>query len=224
MQYLANVKPLDCVPVIQEPHQSYPAGYVSSLEDHVAALERSLNEKLPGTSTDHLESRDQLMNSRAAKPSIDSTFNSNPYYFDPQNGHSSEAERGWQWQQPQSPTIMTEAMAIPLSGRANDHSSPPDFAAQSVASASQLASSLPIQRMIIPKSDGPEDIPTATAASFFRTYFQSIHPQYPFLSIQDCSNWYNEWKMAPPHNPLTGWPAYFVKMVRYFRIQPYFMS
>jgi hypothetical protein len=46
-----------------------------------------------------------------------------------------------------------------------------------------------------------EDIPTAAAASFFRTYFQSIHPQYP--------------------NPISGWPAFFVKMVRLLSVFHY---
>jgi hypothetical protein len=61
-----------------------------------------------------------------------------------------------------------------------------------------------------------EDIPTAAAASFFRTYFQSIHPQYPFLSVGECGDWYTEWKMAPANAPISGWPAFFVKMVRHF--------
>ena len=199
---------------MQEQHQSYPAGYVSSLEEHVAALERTLNEKLPGASPDHLVLRDHFVNSHTAgEPSLDPALSHNPYFYEIQNGTSPEADRSWQWQTPQTPNILTGAMAIPIGSRANDHSSPPDIAAQSIASASQLASSFPIQRMVTPKSDGPEDIPTATAASFFRTYFNTIHPQYPFLSIKDCADWYNEWRRAPPDQPLTGWPAYFVKMV-----------
>jgi hypothetical protein len=66
-----------------------------------------------------------------------------------------------------------------------------------------------------------EDIPTAAAASFFRTYFQSIHPQYPFLGVKECGEWYTEWKMAPASNPISGWPAFFVKMVRLLSVFHY---
>ena len=157
--------------MIQEPHQSYPAGYVSSLEDHVALLERTLNEKLPGTSPDHLELRGQPLNSHAVESSLDPALNPHSYLFEPQNGNSPEADRSWQWQQPQTPTIMTGAMAIPLGGRINDHSSPPDFAAQSIASTSQLASSFPTQRFIQPKTDGPEDIPVCKRVPNYSVVF-----------------------------------------------------
>ncbi|KAL2069445.1 hypothetical protein VTL71DRAFT_14124 [Oculimacula yallundae] len=207
----------DCAPVIQEPHQSYPAGYVSSLEDHVAALERQLNEQLPGTSPNHLLSRtgDQFVNQQVGESSTVMGLNGqNAYYFDHQSGQSPEAERSWQWQLPHTPTIMPGAIAIPPgNGRPNDHSSPPDYVAHSIASTSHIATSFPSQRLAISKSDGPEDVPTATAASFFRTYFQFIHPQYPFLSIKDCGEWYTEWKSASPSTPISGWPAYFVKMI-----------
>lgn len=57
------------------------------------------------------------------------------------------------------------------------------------------------------------DIPLHAAASFFRTYFTVIHPQYPFLDTKICSDYYIAWRNSLPNNTLVGWPAFFVKMV-----------
>ncbi len=67
-----------------------------------------------------------------------------------------------------------------------------------------IAQDIPIP----PRSD---EISTSTGASFFQTYFQFIHPQYPFLDLQECGDWYLQWKMAP--TAISKWPAFFVKMV-----------
>ncbi|CAK7207372.1 hypothetical protein SEUCBS139899_010182 [Sporothrix eucalyptigena] len=40
------------------------------------------------------------------------------------------------------------------------------------------------------------DISVAQAASFFRTYFSVVHPQYPFLDMQLCSGYYLAWKQS----------------------------
>lgn len=209
----------ECLPVIQEPQQSYPAGYVSSLENHVATLERTLNDRFPGTSNDHLDFRSQQMNnphSFAESSSLDTTFSANPFLFDLGNsGNSPDADTSWQWQVPQTPALLSGPVDIPHSSmrRGTNHSSTPEFTSHSVLSASQFPYNLSTHQGKPRTQDGPEDIPTATAASFFKTYFQFIHPQYPFLCVKQCSEWYNEWKLAPPDAPISGWPAYFVKMV-----------
>ena len=57
------------------------------------------------------------------------------------------------------------------------------------------------------------DIPIPVVASFFQTYFAVIHPQYPFLDIEVCADYYTAWKDAPPDAAPVGWPAFFVNMV-----------
>jgi hypothetical protein len=59
----------------------------------------------------------------------------------------------------------------------------------------------------------PNNIPLWAAASFFRTYFTMIHPQYPFLDIKECEDYYNQWKASLPNSATVGWPNFFVNMV-----------
>lgn len=101
------------------------------------------------------------------------------------------------------------------SGRAEHESAKPsDFMAHALSSSAPRNPSIRQVQEVSTKPEGVDEIPTATAASFFRTYFQAIHPQYPFLSVKECGDWYDEWKLAPAGNPISGWPAFFVKMVR----------
>ena len=203
----------ECSPVIQETYQNYPAGYVPALEHHAAMLERSLNEKYPGAAPDHLDFvRNQYLGhqtTNAPGQSGNTIFQNYEY----QAGTSPEVERPWQWQVPQTPDVFGQQLdATLLDGDlGQSHSSPPDLIVQALSASPLMAPGLPVQPMS--RQEGMDEIPTATAASFFRTYFQFIHPQYPFLSIKDCGDFYTEWKMAPANRPISGWPAFFVKMV-----------
>lgn len=122
-------------------------------------------------------------------------------------GSYPEMEGMWEW--PQNPAGLGDSQ-IGTFG----HSSPPDFGALP-------AQTLPLARTpaaypstgLGVRTETLDQVPVATAASFFRTYFQVVHPQYPFLSLKDCGDWYEAWKMAPPECPIVGWPAFFVKMV-----------
>ena len=127
---------------------------------------------------------------------------------------SPDAERMWNWQPTQIPAVFGEPADGPVHDRygAQNHSSPPDLTAQTLSATPRMTASVPTHS-IAPRPEVVDEIPTATAASFFRTYFQFIHPQYPFLSIKDCGDSYTEWKMAPANNPISGWRAFFVKMV-----------
>ena len=205
-----------CTPVIQETFQNYPVGYVPALENHAAMLERTLNEKYPGAAPDHLDSVRTLYLRPQTSTSLPSPGPSFPQTFDLQSGTSPDAERNsmWNWQPNQTPAVFGSRDEGPIfDGQGGqNHSSPPDLTAQALSATPRLAASLPAQS-ITTRSEAVDEIPTATAASFFRTYFQAIHPQYPFLSIKECGDWYTEWKMAPPNSPIAGWPAFFVKMV-----------
>ncbi|KAH8680364.1 hypothetical protein BGZ61DRAFT_520184 [Ilyonectria robusta] len=59
----------------------------------------------------------------------------------------------------------------------------------------------------------PNDILLPVAASFFRSYFTVIHPQYPFLDIKLCAEYYTAWKGSLPNAVPIGWPAFFVNMI-----------
>lgn len=184
-------------------------------------LERTLNERYPGTSLDHLEGvRTQYLGSQASVTPGDV---GQSYSYDYLPGTSPDTERIWQWQMPQTPAVPSGRMggAMQMRELGASHPSPPDLTRPSPPdySSQQLSSSAPRRdsvqqvQVVSTKPEGVDEIPTATAASFFRTYFQAIHPQYPFLSVKDCGDWYDEWKMAPAGNLISGWPAFFVKMV-----------
>lgn len=66
----------------------------------------------------------------------------------------------------------------------------------------------------------PVDISLPAAASFFGTYFNVIHPQYPFLDIKSCTEYYVQWRERGANASLVGWPAFFVNMVWHLSCYP----
>ena len=188
----------ECAPVPQETFETYPAGYVSALEKHAAMLERSLNESFPGIAPDHLN-RNECRGSISELHHTSSCHQlprpmENPYQdftMDdiPQNRRSLDFAVHPSLHQSTSPVLVTAS-----------YISPPAMSQHTVASEKV--------------TEEAEEVPTVTAASFFRTYFQFIHPQYPFLSVRQCTDWYISWKLAKQSNEeFTGWPAFFVKLV-----------
>lgn len=207
----------ECVAVVQEQYQTYPTGYVQALENHAAMLEHTLNEQFPGTAMDHLDAVRVRQQSIPALATIQASSTQLPPIpiFGSQPSVSPEFERSRLWHQPSSIPVIESS----LIGRSlQNHPSPPDFAllsAQTLSESPSLTAGTRNQ-ILTTRTETLDEIPTSTAASFFQTYFQCVHPQYPFLSIEDCSAWYTEWKMAPAGSPISGWPAFFVKMVRDF--------
>ncbi|RDW69241.1 hypothetical protein BP6252_08261 [Coleophoma cylindrospora] len=192
-----------CLPVPQEVHEQYPVRYVQSLELHAADLERKLNERLPGSAADHL-----------------------PFMISPQREPPRRSVERGSHVLFQEPTVLRNPRSPYYVGTLRDEWHPPELvpdAAARIRSSPQdlstfadyyragTSSMSPPQDYHVPAAT--EDITISTAASFFRTYFAYIHPQYPFLSIEDCNEWYLQWKTAPKHLPIRGWPAFFVKMI-----------
>jgi hypothetical protein len=178
-------------------------------------LERIINEQFPGTAPDHLDSvRTQYLGGGSAAGPSHNSQNYTPRQLDFNTGTSPDGDSIWNWQ-PQTPNAAGTGQAYFHTGAQGQNNPSPDLAVQASPTPPR---SLPRLSGQITESrpEAMEDIPTAAAASFFRTYFQSIHPQYPFLSVRECGDWYTEWKMAPANAPISGWPAFFVKMVRYF--------
>ncbi|EXK77153.1 hypothetical protein FOQG_18130 [Fusarium oxysporum f. sp. raphani 54005] len=52
-------------------------------------------------------------------------------------------------------------------------------------------------------------------ALFFQVYFETIHPRYPFLDVEECSRGYQDWRMGEIFLSSTdAWRSYLVKMAR----------
>ncbi|RDW66646.1 hypothetical protein BP5796_09395 [Coleophoma crateriformis] len=186
-----------------ETMERYPAGYVLSLEQHVAALERTIVLQNPGAVEDHLSPPgNSPLEQRISADSSPTGVEESPQVH---MGPGFEFERNtmsWPNPGPSPSRFDFEHNA--------GHSPPiralPNFGANGYlqpASCSQIGNSnTHLAQLTIP-----------AAASFFNIYFQAIHPQYPFLSLPDCGNWYQEWKSTPDKTTLRGWPGYFVSMI-----------
>jgi hypothetical protein len=200
------------LPVVQDTFQNYPAGYVPALENHAAILEQMLNQNHPGypkpTSDNLLQSGsfDSTGSHVSGPVSINGFGNSGgdvSRNISFQTGMTPDVDNPWQYAIPPMRASMNTQ-------RRQSHSSPPDMTFQALSATPKIASSPPAKPWVRLKVI--DDIPMATAASLFRTYFDFIHPQYPFLSIKESGDWYLKWKAASPRGPVSGWPAYFVKM------------
>ncbi|CAG9993113.1 unnamed protein product [Clonostachys byssicola] len=58
------------------------------------------------------------------------------------------------------------------------------------------------------------DVSVREGASFFQTYFETIHPRYPFLDVEECSTAYLKWKtgeMKICSNK--DWPMCLLKLI-----------
>lgn len=195
----------ECLPVPQEAHVQYPVRYVQSLEQHAAELERKLNERLPGSAADHMPVATDLTPQgecprRSADRESHILFQEPGDLSNTRNPSYARTLRD-QWH---APDILPDATQ-------RTHSDNHDIVTFAEYHRSSVSSASPPQDFNVPSAT--EDITISTAASFFRTYFAYIHPQYPFLSIEDCNEWYLQWRAAPKHLPIRGWPAFFVKMV-----------
>lgn len=50
-------------------------------------------------------------------------------------------------------------------------------------------------------------------ALFFQAYFETIHPRYPFLDVEECSKGYQDWKTGEIFTSGSdAWRSYLVKM------------
>ncbi|KAF6830344.1 hypothetical protein CPLU01_07399 [Colletotrichum plurivorum] len=51
-------------------------------------------------------------------------------------------------------------------------------------------------------------------AVYFQIYFETIHPRYPFLNVEECSRGYQDWRMGGLFPSSTdAWGSYLVKMI-----------
>ncbi|KAJ4209702.1 hypothetical protein NW759_013347 [Fusarium solani] len=58
------------------------------------------------------------------------------------------------------------------------------------------------------------DVSVREGASFFQTYFEIIHPRYPFLDVEECSTAYLKWKMGEIRTCNDkGWSMCLVKLI-----------
>ncbi|KAK7219711.1 hypothetical protein V2G26_007714 [Clonostachys chloroleuca] len=58
------------------------------------------------------------------------------------------------------------------------------------------------------------DVSVREGASFFQTYFETIHPRYPFLDVEECSTAYLKWKTGEMKTCSNiDWPMCLLKLI-----------
>jgi hypothetical protein len=84
-------------------------------------------------------------------------------------------------------------------------------------SVNSVAHSDPAMPLHVP-GDGPApslaEVSVHEGAVFFQVYFETIHPRYPFLDVEECSRGYQDWRLGAIFLSGTdAWRSYLVKMV-----------
>lgn len=178
-------------------------------------LERSLNSQFPGTAADHLEPM-ELYSVAGQALNLAEEYPAHASELDPSFSPTAQGTRQLQQAQTHNPDLLTGRISFRrdsiVQNNVGSIVSPPSLEVQASPTSSRATQS-PKTVESTTQVEGMNDVPVLVAASFFRTYFQSIHPQYPFLSIQECGEWYTEWKLAGSGVSLSAWPAFFVKMI-----------
>ncbi|KAH6972961.1 hypothetical protein BKA56DRAFT_620329 [Ilyonectria sp. MPI-CAGE-AT-0026] len=158
----------ECIPASHDPTGTYSVSYVKDLEQQVADLQGRLSEV-----TDPL-----VRNAQAdVGPDLQSfTDLADPLYLPPISSENTtfdflsyQDENLFSITQP-PPTQMTNPV------------DPGSYSADATYS-------------LDPSADASmADISACEGASFFQTYFEIIHPRYPFLDVEECSTAYLKWK------------------------------
>jgi hypothetical protein len=199
----------DCVPATQEAMKMYPIAYIKSLEENAAQLKQRLNQQVTGAAFDQFytaqpQSSENLVFDMLPNFQVtDDAHQSQSLYLPPINMTDDyPCIRN-------SPQEMSDLFP----------NSEPQLHHQSNMDRGPLAAfvgSPPTQEKLYRfLAESPIDTSVSTIASSFQTYFKVIHPRYPFLDVEDCSNAYLEWKanLVLPRSRTNGWPAFLVKMV-----------
>jgi hypothetical protein len=210
--------------------ETYLVSYVKSLEQYIADLESSLHRQVPGSASDHLFGASLDAPPSSSFQQLDAEFNIGMFQ------DAVEAT---------DPTIVSYLPPLYPKDTAYDHAMAELQQSENLFSITEnpvhplphtttgivTSTSAPVS-VPVPAHDGnafePSAAPTAPAvssvsvpegASFFQTYFELVHPRYPFLDVEECSQAYLAWRNGEifvSHG--SGWSSYLVKMVFSFRL------
>ncbi|KAF4442023.1 hypothetical protein FALBO_17305 [Fusarium albosuccineum] len=162
------IKIAECIPASHDPTDTYSVSYVKGLEQQVADLQGRLSE-MTGPLV------------RNARPDVCPDLQSvtdpaNPLYLPP----ISSENTAFDFLSYQDENLFSITQPPP-----RQVTNPVDHGSYSADTAHCLD----------PSADASmTDISAREGASFFQTYFEIIHPRYPFLDVDECSTAYLKWK------------------------------
>jgi hypothetical protein len=183
----------------------YSVSYVKDLEQQVADLQGNRDQQTSElTIQDHLESCNPSL--RTAQMNI---FQDVQGFPDPMDlsylpSVSSLGDAAFDFDFSHTDENLFSISQLPPIQR-TPVTSTTEGASQSTGAAQTLNQSAAATMVEISISDG---------ASFFQTYFEMIHPRYPFLDVEECSGAYLKWKtgeIASCNDK--GWSMSLLKLV-----------
>ncbi|KAH7121517.1 hypothetical protein EDB81DRAFT_952249 [Dactylonectria macrodidyma] len=158
----------ECIPASHEPTDTYSVSYVKNLEQQVADLQGRISE---------LDSS-LVRNARVdVCPDLQSfTDPANMLYLPPMSSEN----LAFDFQSYQDENLFSITQPPPT--RATNPVDPESYSADTTHPLDTSADA------------SMTDISVHEGASFFQTYFEIIHPRYPFLDVEECSTAYLKWK------------------------------
>ncbi|KIV89630.1 hypothetical protein PV10_07016 [Exophiala mesophila] len=73
---------------------------------------------------------------------------------------------------------------------------------------------VPVQSLSQATAPTVAEVSINEGACFFQTYFETVHPRYPFLDVEECSRAYQDWKTGDIFiSSGSAWSSYLVKMI-----------
>ncbi|KAH7121800.1 hypothetical protein B0J13DRAFT_628936 [Dactylonectria estremocensis] len=171
-----------------EPTDTYSVSYVKNLEQQVAGLQARLSEPT-GPLVQHARAD--------VYPDLQSfTDPANALYLPPISSENTDFD----FLSYQDESLFSIAQPPPT--QVTDQVDPGSYSADDTHSLDPSADAI------------MTDISVREGASFFQTYFEIIHPRYPFLDVEECSTAYLKWKTGEIHTCTDkSWPLCLLKLI-----------
>lgn len=199
--------------------------YVTSLEQHVAELEVSLQQQISRSTSGRLFGASHPLPAPCStSPQIDVTQFSTTMFQDASgstdpmilsylpplySGDTIYDQTLAELQQQESLFSITQQNPI-------HHARQTPISPIAVASVASAPIAATLDFFSTPAAASTSSVSIPEGASFFQTYFEVIHPRYPFLDVEECSRAYLDWKTGKVDlSGSSGWSSYLVKMVSY---------
>uniref|UniRef100_A0A8H7NGY3 Zn(2)-C6 fungal-type domain-containing protein n=1 Tax=Bionectria ochroleuca TaxID=29856 RepID=A0A8H7NGY3_BIOOC len=192
----------ECVPATHGPTDTYSVSYVEDLEQQVASFHARLPQQTSETAAQVHTGAGTLLapNTQSNIYAEVQGFNDpiNAFYLPPIHSRENTAFP-FDFSYPdenlfsiaQEPTIQVNNTVEPGSYTID--------ASQSLAASGDAAMA---------------DVSVREGASFFQTYFETIHPRYPFLDVEECSTAYLKWKTGEMKTwNDKDWPMCLLKLI-----------
>ncbi|EEU33727.1 uncharacterized protein NECHADRAFT_89214 [Fusarium vanettenii 77-13-4] len=192
----------ECIPAERERMALYSVQYIESLEARISDLQHGATLATPGMSLDQsIDGPSRHIDD----PQITNGF------LNPPSG-SDQPEMTFM-----APLDNSNNTIYGLDILQSDDNlfSVSDLANHDTSTNSQSDLAMPIH--VLGRGSAPTfaEVSLHEGAVFFNVYFETIHPRYPFLDIEECSRGYQDWRMGEISLSSTDvWRCYLVKMAR----------